>query len=64
MLFFDEGVLGEVFFHHKIVDNEVLTFHGVLAHVVFEELLHLVGLVQSDLFESHFGTDEVGKLFG
>ena len=46
MLFFDEGVLGQVFFHHKIVDNEVLALHGVLAHVVFEELLHLVGLVQ------------------
>ncbi len=38
-----------VFLHHKIVDDEVLTLHGVLAHVVFEQLLHLVVLVQGDL---------------
>ena len=44
--------LGQIFLHNKVVDDEVLSLHGVLAHVVFEELLHLVGLVQRNLVAS------------
>ena len=56
--------LRSIFLDHKVVDDEVLTLHGVFAHVVFEELLHLVVLVESDLFEAHVGTDESRKLLG
>ena len=34
-----------VFFDHEIVDDEFLPLWGVLAHVIFEEFLHLVGFV-------------------
>ena len=37
--------LHHIFLYHEVVYDEVLSFLGVLAHVVFEELLHLVGLV-------------------
>ena len=57
-------ILRQVFFHHKIVYDEVLAFHGVLSHIVFQKLLHLVGLMQRDLFESHLRTDEVREFLG
>ena len=56
--------LRSIFLYHEVVDDEVLSLHGVLAHVVFEKLLHLVVLVESDLFEAHVGTDESRKLLG
>ena len=55
---------GLVLLDHQIVNDEVLTLHGILAHVVFQKLLHLVVFVQSDLFESYVRTDEMRKLIG
>ena len=42
-------LFGAVFLDDKVVDDEVLALHGVLAHVVLQEFLHLVGLVEGDL---------------
>ena len=54
----------DVFLYHQIVDDESLTFHRILAHIVFQEFLHLVVLVKRHLFQSHIRTDEVGKFVG
>ena len=41
-------IFGYVFFDDKVVDDEVLALHGVLAHVVFQKFRHLVALAQRD----------------
>ena len=57
-------VFGQVFFDDEVVDDEVLAFGSVLAHIVFEEFLHLVFLSQRDLFEAYVGAYESGELVG
>ena len=49
----DDGIL---------VDDECLSLHGVFAHVVFEELLHLVLLSECHLLKSYIRTDESSEL--
>ena len=51
-----------IFFNQKVINNEVLTLHCVLSHEVYQELLHLICLVKSYLFEAHFGANKVRKL--
>lgn len=41
---------GTVFLYHQIVYDEVLSLGRILAHVILQKLLHLVGLVESYLF--------------
>lgn len=53
--------LRQVLLNDEVVDDEVLAFHRVLAHVVFQELGNLVVLVQGNLFEAHIRTDEMGE---
>ena len=55
-------LLGKVFFHNKVVDDEILPFHRVFAHVVFQERLHLVALVERHLFQSDIWADEMAEL--
>lgn len=55
-------VLWKVFLDDEVVDDEVLTLHGILSHIVFEELLHLIVLVEGHLFEAHVRSDEVDEL--
>ena len=55
------GVLRQVFLDDKIVYDKVLSLHGVLPHVVFEKLLHLVVLVKRHLFETYVWTDEIHR---
>ena len=54
--------LRSVFLDNQVVDDEVLALHGVLAHVVLQEFLHLVGLMERDLFQADVRTDEACKL--
>ena len=51
-----------VFLYDEVLDDEVLALHGVFAHVILQELLHLVGLVEGDLLKAHVGPNEGGKL--
>ena len=55
--------LRNILLNHQVIDDEVLTFHRILTHIILQELLHLVGLVQRYLLQSHIRTDEMGKLF-
>ena len=55
-------IFGYVFFDDKVVDDEVLALHGVLAHVVFQKFRHLVALAQCHLLQAYVGTDEVLEL--
>ena len=55
-------VFRQVFLYYKIVYYEVLAFHGVLSHVVFQKFLHLVCLVQGHLLQSHLRTYEMCEL--
>ena len=36
------GGVDDVLFDDEVVDDEILAFHGVFAHVVSQELLHRV----------------------
>ena len=56
--------LRSVFFYHEVVYDEVLALRCVLSHIILQELMHLVRLVQRDLFEAHLGSDEVLELVG
>lgn len=58
------SIIRDVFLHHEVVDDEVLSFHGVLAHVELQQFLHGVGLAQGDLFQTHVLADEVLELVG
>ena len=51
-----------ILLNHQVVDDEVLTFHRILTHIILQEFLHLVGLMERNLLQSHIRTDEVGKL--
>ena len=57
------GILRKILFYNKIVDNEVLTFHSVLTHVILQKLLNLIVLVHSYLFKTHIWSDEMDKFF-
>ena len=54
--------LRNILLNHQVIDDEVLTFHRILTHIILQEFLHLVGLVERNLLQSHIRTDEVGKL--
>ena len=57
-------VFRKVLLDDQVVDDEVLTFHGVLAHVVLQELLYLVVLVKGYLLQPHIRAYEVDELIG
>lgn len=57
-------LVGWVFFHHEVVDDESLSLHGVLAHIIFKEFGHVVALMQCDGVETHARTDECLEFFG
>ena len=48
----------------KIVDDELLPLHGVLAHVVFQQFLDAEVVTQDDGLKAHVGTDEAAELVG
>ena len=53
-----------VILNSQIVDDEFLAFHGVLAHVVFQQFLDAEVVAQDDRFKPHVGTDEAAELVG
>ena len=53
--------LRQVLLYDEVVDDEVLTFHRVLTHIILQELGHLIVLMQGNLFEAHIRTDEMGE---
>ena len=55
---------GLVLLNYQVVNDEVLAFHCVLAHILGEQFLYLVVLVQLDALETHVGADEVAELIG
>ena len=48
----------------QVVDDELLTFHGVFAHVVFKQLLDAEVVAQDDRLKPHVGADETTELVG
>ena len=56
--------LHQIFFYNEIVDDEVLTFHCVLSHIICQQLFHLVTLVKRHRLKTHIGSDEILKLIG
>ena len=54
----------QVLFDDEVVDDEVLALGGVLSHVVLQQLLYLVGLVECYLLEAYVWSDEAGELVG
>ena len=55
-------ILWYILFYHEVVDDELLSFHGVLSHVVGKQFPHLVALLQCDLLQAYVRTYEAGKL--
>ena len=60
----NSSLLRFILLHHKVVDDEVLAFHGVLAHVELEEAHHGIVLVEADTLETDVLADEVLELVG
>ena len=54
----------QVFFYDQIVYDEILSFHRVFAHVVFQQFCHLVAFVQGNLLQSDVGSDEMAEFIG
>ena len=48
----------------KILDNELLSLHGIFAHVVFQKFLDTEIVAQDDGLKPHVGTDEATELVG
>ena len=51
-----------VILNPQIVDDELLAFHGVLAHVVFQQLLDAEVVAKDDRLKPHVGTDKATEL--
>ena len=61
---YDFGIfLRLVFFYDQIVYDEILSLHSVLAHVVFEQLFHLVCLAKRDSLQTDVLPNEMLELF-
>ena len=41
-----------------------MSLHGILAHIEFKQVLHQVGLTQTNLLQPHLLSDEVAELVG
>ena len=50
-----------VVFHDKVVDDEQLTFHCVLAHIEFEHILYGVFFTPNHRVKTHIRTDEAAE---
>ena len=48
----------------KILNDELLAFHGVLAHVIIQQLLDAEIIAQDDGLKPHVGADEATELVG
>ena len=48
----------------KILNDEFLAFHGVLAHVIIQQLLDAEIIAQDDGLKPHVGPDETTELVG
>ena len=53
-----------VILNPKIVDDELLAFHGVFAHVVFQQFLNAEVVAEDNGFKAHVGADEASELVG
>ena len=56
-----ESFLRNILFNHQIFDDEILAFHRILTHIIFQQFLHLMGFMQRNLLQPHIGTDEMGE---
>ena len=57
-------LLRAVFLNDEVVNNEVLTLHGVLTHIILKEFLHLVVLMEGYLLQTDVRTDKASELLG
>lgn len=48
----------------QILNDELLSLHCVLAHVVFQQFLDAEVVAQDDRLEAHVGADEATELVG
>ena len=48
----------------KILDDELLAFHGVFAHIIIQQLLDAEVVAQDDRFKAHVGPDEASEFVG
>ena len=48
----------------KILNDELLPFHSVLAHIIIQQLLDAEVVAKDDRFKSHVGADETTELVG
>ena len=48
----------------KILDDELLAFHGVFAHVIIQQLLDAEVVAKDDGLKAHVGPDETTELVG
>ena len=58
------GLIGQVFFDNKVVDNKLLALHRIFTHIIFEQSAYLVAFVQRHLLQTDLGADKMLKLIG
>ena len=55
-------LLRTVFLNDEVVNDEVLTLHRVLSHIILQEFLHLVVLMEGDLLQTDVRTYKTCEL--
>ena len=53
-----------VILNPKILDDELLSLHGVLAHIIIQQLLDAEVVAKDDGLKPHVGADEAAELVG
>jgi hypothetical protein len=51
-----------VFLYYQVIDDKVLTLHRVFTHIIFQQLLHLIVLVERHLFQTDIRADKACEL--
>src|ERR1700744_3727235 len=54
----------QVQFYFQVIDDKLLSFLGVFAHIIFQDLLDMRFRHDHDGLDAHVGADEAGELVG
>lgn len=53
-----------IFFYNKVFNYKVLSFHGILTHIEFQQFFHQIGLSKAYLFQTHIFSDKMLEFIG
>ena len=53
-----------IFFYNKVFNYKVLSFHGILTHIEFQQFFHQISLSKAYLFLTHIFSDKMLEFIG